>query len=591
MGSDLGKVLAYDENICQKIEENDKTLKELVYSNYTKFVQVTETITKIRHEAESFDNDLATISKSLNDLTVNYNTIHSTLTPLRKELISLHQKQKQIEQQQDFLDFPDQLRLFLTESRWIEFAELYSSKRPELKQNAHIKAFESILNDVDSAAARAEKNLRTITTSDIIDPHTSINAFTALSHLHPEDCDTIAKDCITALSKYLNRLISTSFSTPSSEPAHFLATVATTVVNALNVSCESYISLNDRAPTNFFDSANVIVGKTAAIGPSQVVSALRGIADAAGKIKTLHQYGDYAPLAESAIENATRKAIEELSIKAAIDSIEVLDSVSVEAELCVTRGYVGFSSLAEKREKQIESAQLILTEKIAGVLSIAKVGKVNPTWITNCLANILVRFIDKIWEITKNKNAAYQIYQKQLWPLFIQMKKYLMNLLLINIIPLPNQLILTFCDVTSTELYKGFSELFSLSHPSLPSPPIVRPAALQQSTLMVSVSNLLKVYFPDIPSNNRQTDYTNKSYFFDTDEPDNDIVLTRTSIIERIVVETMKKLRNDIPFAYNKIDGYITQITIRLESCCSEGALTAGNEISLIKEALIRINN
>ena len=82
MSTDITKVLQFDENICKRIEGNDQKLKDLVYSNYTKFIQVTETITHIRQNAETFDNDLITISKTLNELNTKFKGIHSNLSPL-----------------------------------------------------------------------------------------------------------------------------------------------------------------------------------------------------------------------------------------------------------------------------------------------------------------------------------------------------------------------------------------------------------------------------------------------------------------------------------------------------------------------------
>ncbi|EMS15971.1 Vps51/Vps67 protein [Entamoeba histolytica HM-3:IMSS] len=657
MANDLGKVLSYDEMICNRIQENDKKLKDLVYSNYSKFIQVTETITKIRHSAESFDNDLTSISKSLSELTSRYKNIHANLSPLREELISLHEKQQQIEQQQEFLDLPDILRQTASESKWIEFANAYTSKIDGLKKNAHIKAFASILAEVEGAVARAEKALNNAISKEYDTPQKLGQCYGALARLHTNEAAVMEINCIAKMQKYCEVVVDNSFTKKESNVASFssfISTAATAFVNAVQSCCEAYntafkepFSLDSKSfdnfvgisISNFYSKANDIVSQASSLDKPElkVVEALRGISDATGKIKNLNQYGDYNKYIENTIENAARFGIKELCKKVGLKAGSVFDTISVDIDLCVSRGFVGFNGLAEKKQNQIDDIQKELKDRID---AIKQIGGVYETTIINSLkeygSDILTIFLQKAESVCENKPFVCVAIAG--WILSAKIPETIAIALRIDSLAqqytdqynqFPEKLIKKFTDLISEQMHSSFIELFAMNHPPLSPSLLVRSGSLKVSSLMIGASNILKVYFPDntnpFDDNTPKRD-SSKTFYFDSDESKDDLIeLERTSIIEAIVVKTMKQLRNDIPLytapppdgltlkefqqyhvdlmvfsntineivkiKSSKIENYIKQINLRLESCCSEGAITATNEVSLIKEAMLKINN
>ena len=156
----------------------------------------------------------------------------------------------------------------------------------------------------------------------------------------------------------------------------------------------------------FYTKANEIINIASTLPKPEmkVVECLRGIAEATGKIKTLYQFGEYTKYTEDAIEKAAKYGIKELFRKAAILSSHIFDAVSIDTEMCVSKGYLGFGNMADKRMKQIEETQKQLTERIIAIKSIGGLKEnIISESLIECGEEMIDIFCEKAMKTSENK--------------------------------------------------------------------------------------------------------------------------------------------------------------------------------------------
>ncbi|ELP90295.1 hypothetical protein EIN_504710 [Entamoeba invadens IP1] len=515
-----------------------------------------------------------------------------------------------------------------------------------------MKAFAAILSEIENMRSRAEKAMNLSLQKEFENPKTTGEAAGGISRLHPEKVSEYFTTFVEKVSKSLLRTNEKIFEKKTDTNMNyntFLSAAGVGFTDAVKTVCEvNQKAFKDKfsVDQSYFDNAigcainlffkncnDVISIASGVVKPElKVVEVLRGVTDASSKIKVLYMYGDYAKYTENAVENAARFAVHELCVKAAIIAGGIFDGVGVETEMCVMRGFVGFTAMSDKRNSQVSEVQRIIKERIEGIAAISGVKEAISSALKECGNNILEVFMKKARDVCDKK--PFVCISVGGWIGVAKIPDFIASCLKITTLnpelkkeydDLPKELVKKFTDVVGDDIHNKFTNLLSMSDINIPSNLIVRQGTLDVSTLMVGISNILKVYFPESNSPSVKKEEKSKVFYFDTDDKEGELELERSSIVECLVGKAMKKMKNELPlyttppengltlkqfqqyhvdlmvFATtisdvlkinnSRIESYITQIKLRLESCCSEGALAAANEVTLVKEAMLKINN
>ena len=134
------------------------------------------------------------------------------------------------------MDLPDHLRQTAINNQWIEFAESYMSKKDALEKNKNLRAFASILDEVEGSVSRAEKTLNNVISKECDDPMQLGECYGAIIRMHPEQAESMEMQFIEKLKKYCEKTIEQFGEKKQTEIINYtsqIATAGTTLVGIL----------------------------------------------------------------------------------------------------------------------------------------------------------------------------------------------------------------------------------------------------------------------------------------------------------------------------------------------------------------------
>jgi len=147
--STLPQLIAKDNEMVSEIRTLDGDMKTLVYDNYTKFINATDIIKKMKTNVENMEEGMELLSKNMDLITTCSEKINSTLSVRRDRIDQLSGLQKLLKKLQFLTALPSRLNHCLEMQAYNQAVNYYNSNSGILKQYNHIPSFQNIQTECD----------------------------------------------------------------------------------------------------------------------------------------------------------------------------------------------------------------------------------------------------------------------------------------------------------------------------------------------------------------------------------------------------------------------------------------------------------
>ncbi|EGC38671.1 hypothetical protein DICPUDRAFT_75733 [Dictyostelium purpureum] len=157
--SSLGQLIQKDNQMVSEIRTLDGDMKTLVYDNYTKFINATDIIKKMKTNVENMEEGMELLSKNMELITNCSEKINSTLSVRRDRIDQLSGLQKLLQKLQFLTALPSSLNHCLAMQAYNQAVKYYNSNSGILKQYSHIPSFQNIQNECDAIMKTMKEKL------------------------------------------------------------------------------------------------------------------------------------------------------------------------------------------------------------------------------------------------------------------------------------------------------------------------------------------------------------------------------------------------------------------------------------------------
>eukprot|EP01132_Coremiostelium_polycephalum_P008400 gene8400-10316_t len=157
--STLQQLIAKDSEMVTEIRTLDGDMKTLVYNNYTKFINATDIIKKMKTNVENMEEGMELLSKNMDLISTCSEKINSTLSVRRDKIDQLSGLQKLLQKLQFLTALPSRLKHCAEVKAYVETVKYYNSNIGILKQYNHIPSFKTIQTECDSIMASMKSSL------------------------------------------------------------------------------------------------------------------------------------------------------------------------------------------------------------------------------------------------------------------------------------------------------------------------------------------------------------------------------------------------------------------------------------------------
>ncbi|EFA85926.1 hypothetical protein PPL_01158 [Heterostelium album PN500] len=148
--STLQQLVAKDNDMVSEIRTLDGDMKTLVYDNYTKFINATDIIKKMKNNVENMEEGMQLLSKNMELITTCSDKINSTLSVRREKIDQLSGLHKLLQKLQYLTALPSRLNHCVEMQAYSQAVKYYNSNNGILKQYSHIPSFQNIQTECDN---------------------------------------------------------------------------------------------------------------------------------------------------------------------------------------------------------------------------------------------------------------------------------------------------------------------------------------------------------------------------------------------------------------------------------------------------------
>ncbi|EGG17618.1 hypothetical protein DFA_08614 [Cavenderia fasciculata] len=157
--STLPQLVSKDNELVSEIRTLDGDMKTLVYDNYTKFINATDIIKKMKNNVENMEDGMQLLSKNMELITTCSDKINSTLSARRERIDQLSGLHKLLKKLQYLTALPSKLNSCVEMQAYNLAVKYYNSNNGILKQYNHIPSFQTIQAECDEIITSMKSKL------------------------------------------------------------------------------------------------------------------------------------------------------------------------------------------------------------------------------------------------------------------------------------------------------------------------------------------------------------------------------------------------------------------------------------------------
>ncbi|KAI8321073.1 hypothetical protein GQ54DRAFT_251753, partial [Martensiomyces pterosporus] len=152
-------LLAADNELVSEIRQIDGDMKTMVYENYSKFISATETIRKMKDDADFMDAEMEKLTKRVNGISSRTNDVNAKFAERRETIQRLSNEHRLMKKLQFLFDLPDQLNKYISMGRFVDAARVWSRTQPLLEHYRQLGVFAGVEKDGKEIMASVEHTI------------------------------------------------------------------------------------------------------------------------------------------------------------------------------------------------------------------------------------------------------------------------------------------------------------------------------------------------------------------------------------------------------------------------------------------------
>ncbi|KAI9217569.1 hypothetical protein BC828DRAFT_408379 [Blastocladiella britannica] len=143
----LSGLLKRDNELILEMKEIDGDRKTLVYENYSKLIDASDTIRKLREQVESVESEMAKLSMQVQDITSMAANLHGTFTHRKAHVHTLKRSLALSRRLLLLSSLPRQLAAAHRDGVYLRTVQFYASSKPTLEKCRHLPLFERLATE------------------------------------------------------------------------------------------------------------------------------------------------------------------------------------------------------------------------------------------------------------------------------------------------------------------------------------------------------------------------------------------------------------------------------------------------------------
>ncbi|KAJ2161208.1 hypothetical protein GGF46_001636 [Coemansia sp. RSA 552] len=140
-------LLQTDNTLVRDIRQIDGDMKTMVYENYSRFITATETIGKMKQDAEFMDAEMAKLSRQINQISERARDVDDKFAERREQINRLSSEHRLLSSLQFLFDLPEELNRLIGRGRFVEAAKIWSRTQPQLEHYRQLGVFANVEKD------------------------------------------------------------------------------------------------------------------------------------------------------------------------------------------------------------------------------------------------------------------------------------------------------------------------------------------------------------------------------------------------------------------------------------------------------------
>ncbi|KAJ2908584.1 hypothetical protein GGI21_002741, partial [Coemansia aciculifera] len=155
----VSELLATDIRLVSQVRQIDGDMKTMVYENYSKFISATETIGKMKADADFMDAEMERLSRRVNDISARTDSVNAHFFQRRTAIARLSDEHRTLKRLQFLFDLPDELNRYISKAQFVEAAKVWARTLPLLEHYRQLGVFATVEKDGKEIMASVETTI------------------------------------------------------------------------------------------------------------------------------------------------------------------------------------------------------------------------------------------------------------------------------------------------------------------------------------------------------------------------------------------------------------------------------------------------
>ncbi|KAJ1663922.1 hypothetical protein EV178_004544 [Coemansia sp. RSA 1646] len=155
----ISGLLHTDNQLVSEIRQIDGDMKTMVYENYSKFISATETIGRMKEDADFMDAEMEKLARRINTISNRADTVNANFVSRNSAIHRLSSEHQLLQRLQFLFDLPDQLSKHIDRGQFVEAARVWSRTQPLLEHYRQLGVFEGVEKDGKEIMASVEATI------------------------------------------------------------------------------------------------------------------------------------------------------------------------------------------------------------------------------------------------------------------------------------------------------------------------------------------------------------------------------------------------------------------------------------------------
>ncbi|KAJ2551069.1 hypothetical protein EV175_003827 [Coemansia sp. RSA 1933] len=152
-------LLRTDNQLVGEIRKIDGDMKTMVYENYSKFISATETIGRMKEDADYMDAEMEKLARRISTISNRADALNAKFAARNDDMLRLSSEHKLLQRLQFLSDLPDQLSAHIGRGEFVEAARLWSHTQPLLDHYRQLGVFAGVEKDGKEIMASVEATI------------------------------------------------------------------------------------------------------------------------------------------------------------------------------------------------------------------------------------------------------------------------------------------------------------------------------------------------------------------------------------------------------------------------------------------------